>query len=195
MEAQPSNALSPMDTTSSPISAWVSSTHDPKAWLPIEVTPFSIVQNHHWIQTGPYIRQKAISAGVVWSRNPLDYNVKIAEGQLLYEGTGPEENIVIPEEISTEDSVTSEEITVNATETTEETIEEKPATVSLKKEIAEEAETSEEADEETDPSEETMMEEAVIELKDGDVVTVYYNGASTRSIPPQLTALEIMIHR
>jgi len=74
----------------------------------IEVTPFSIVQNQQWIQTGPYIRQKAISAGVVWSGNPLDYNVKIAEGQLLYEGTGPEENIVILNYTEAENEITSE---------------------------------------------------------------------------------------
>lgn len=60
----------------------------------VEVLPWGTPQNSHWYQTGPYIRQKAISAGVVWSGNPLDYNIKIAEGQLLYEGTGPEEDIV-----------------------------------------------------------------------------------------------------
>lgn len=68
-------------------------------------------------------------------------------------------------------------------------------------ELAVEDETEEETAEETaDASEEEPVEEAieeptVLELADGDVVTVYYNGASTRSIPPQLTALEIMIHR
>ena len=58
--------------------------------------------------------------------------------------------------------------------------------------VTEDEETSEAVEELT---EEIIMDQAVIELADGDVVTVYYNGASTRSIPPQLTALEIMIHR
>ncbi len=32
-------------------------------------------------------------------------------------------------------------------------------------------------------------------LEDGAYVTVYYNGATTRSLPPQLTALEVQIHK
>ena len=42
---------------------------------------------------------------------------------------------------------------------------------------------------------EEITEEAVLEIVDGDTVTIYYNGASTRSIPPQLTAMEIAIQR
>ena len=42
---------------------------------------------------------------------------------------------------------------------------------------------------------EEITEEAVLEIIDGDTVTIYYNGASTRSIPPQLTAMEIAIQR
>ncbi|NLO85744.1 MAG: hypothetical protein GX096_10005 [Clostridiales bacterium] len=34
-----------------------------------------------------------------------------------------------------------------------------------------------------------------IEINDGDMVTVYYNGVTTRSIPAQLTAIEIVVYR
>ena len=61
-------------------------------------------------------------------------------------------------------------------------------------ELAIEEEETVEMDE-TVEVEEIAEEEAIVEIIDGDAVTVYYNGASTRSIPPQLTALEIAIHR
>lgn len=59
----------------------------------IEVLGWSILQNQNWAQAGPYIRQKAISAGVVWSGNPLDHNIVIAKAQLKYEGKNPDEVI------------------------------------------------------------------------------------------------------
>lgn len=34
-----------------------------------------------------------------------------------------------------------------------------------------------------------------VEWGDGDTVTVYYNGVMTRSIPPQVTALEVLVLR
>ncbi len=36
---------------------------------------------------------------------------------------------------------------------------------------------------------------APVVFEDGAYVTVYYNGATTRSLPPQLTALEVLIHQ
>lgn len=42
--------------------------------------------------------------------------------------------------------------------------------------------------------EETPTQPAV-ELKDGDTVTVYFNGIVSRSIPAQLTALEVLVLR
>ena len=61
---------------------------------------------------------------------------------------------------------------------------------------AELAETDEEEVIEEEAAEEAMDDEAeIIELADGDQVTVHFNGAMTRSIPPQLTALEVLIHR
>ncbi len=58
----------------------------------IEVLPYSTVQNKHWHGTAAGANAKEISAGVVWSGNPLDHNIKIAEGQLLYENTAPAED-------------------------------------------------------------------------------------------------------
>ncbi len=42
---------------------------------------------------------------------------------------------------------------------------------------------------------ETAEEILLINVAEGDTVTVYYSGASTRSLPPQLTAQEVRIHR
>lgn len=36
---------------------------------------------------------------------------------------------------------------------------------------------------------------STVEWGDGDTVTVYYNGITTRSLPPQLTALEVLVIR
>jgi len=75
--------------------------------------------------------------------------------------------------------------------------------------VPEETETAADEAEETENSEETLTEgETVdvdepaetpelpdVEWADGDAVTVYYSGAMTRSLPPQLTALEIQVNR
>jgi len=58
----------------------------------IEVLPYSTVQNKHWHGAGPGANAKEVSAGVVWSGNPLDHNIKIAEAQILYENTAPAED-------------------------------------------------------------------------------------------------------
>lgn len=60
-----------------------------------------------------------------------------------------------------------------------------------------EAEAEEEAAEEETAEEETAEEEpeVILELMDGQTVRVIYNGMMTRSIPAQLTALEIIIQR
>ena len=60
-------------------------------------------------------------------------------------------------------------------------------------EAAEEKEAIEEAEASEEPA--IIAEETILEIADGDTVTVYFNGASTRSIPPQLTAMEIVIIR
>jgi len=60
-------------------------------------------------------------------------------------------------------------------------------------EATEEEETAEPAEEVTIQSEEEA-ETVLPEWGDGDRVTVYYSGISTRSLPPQIAALEIVLH-
>ena len=40
-----------------------------------------------------------------------------------------------------------------------------------------------------------LLSESAIEWADGDTVTVYFNGMMTRSIPAQITAMEIVVIR
>lgn len=65
-------------------------------------------------------------------------------------------------------------------------------------EIVEDAETEAETEAEEEAAEEETAEEepeVILELMDGQTVRVIYNGMMTRSIPAQLTALEIIIQR
>ena len=69
-------------------------------------------------------------------------------------------------------------------------------------EIVEDAETEAETEVEAEAEEEAAEEETaveepevILELMDGQTVKVIYNGMMTRSIPAQLTALEIIIQR
>ena len=48
-------------------------------------------------------------------------------------------------------------------------------------------------DDEADASQPAPL--PTVEWGDGDTVTVYYNGVMTRSIPPQVTALEVLVLR
>lgn len=72
-----------------------------------------------------------------------------------------------------------------------------PAEIVEDTETEVEAEAEEEAAEEETAEEETAEEEpeVILELMDGQTVRVIYNGMMTRSIPAQLTALEIIIQR
>ena len=56
--------------------------------------------------------------------------------------------------------------------------------------IEPEEETAEEAETPAEETEETIS----VEIKDGGQVTVFYTGISTRSLPPQISALEVMVH-
>jgi len=59
----------------------------------VSILPWSTMQNKHWCCTGPLTLTKNVTAGVAWSGNPLDNNIKIAEAQVLYEEHGPKEDI------------------------------------------------------------------------------------------------------
>lgn len=58
-----------------------------------EVLPWGGLQNKLWAQMGPFVRQYSISAGVVWSGDPMDTNKPIAEAQVLYTGKKPKQTI------------------------------------------------------------------------------------------------------
>ncbi|MBR3870143.1 MAG: hypothetical protein IKJ17_01410 [Clostridia bacterium] len=75
----------------------------------VEVLQWGEVQNSHWFQTGPYIRQKATTAGAVWNGIPNVIKTG-ADGQLLYEGSNPEEEIVKLIYTEEEDEIVTEAI-------------------------------------------------------------------------------------
>ena len=74
----------------------------------VSVLPWSTVQNKHWAGTGPWALTKNVTAGAAWSGNPLDHNVKVAEAQILYEGTGPKEDITKLIYTTEEDEIVSD---------------------------------------------------------------------------------------
>ena len=54
---------------------------------------WGIPQNQHWCQTGPFIRQYAIAAGMVWDGNTANTEYMIAKGMSGYLDKEPEEYI------------------------------------------------------------------------------------------------------
>lgn len=57
------------------------------------VLPWGQVQNKHWAQTGPYIREYAINCGQVWDGDKKSDGYATSKAQLFYNGTCPEETI------------------------------------------------------------------------------------------------------
>jgi hypothetical protein len=57
------------------------------------VDQWSDIQNQHWRQTGPFIRQYAIALGLVSEDNPLETMARIASIQGEYTDKIPEERI------------------------------------------------------------------------------------------------------
>ena len=120
----------------------------------------------------------------------MEYEVKFDENTLISEEIVPVEEETAEEEL-TEESAGAEVTEAVTEETAEETAEE----------AAEETESGEEMaledgalTEETAPAAE-LLSESAIEWADGDNVTVYYNGMMTRSIPAQVTAMEVVVIR
>ncbi len=141
----------------------------------------------------------------------VEYEVKLAEDTLI-----SEEIIVVedaPEaEAEEEAEETAEEITeetteVTAGETAGETGEEsageadtetdEETTGILSGETGEDAVVLEDAElaEETAVPAAELLSESAIEWADDDIVTVYYNGIMSRSLPAQITAMEIVVIR
>jgi len=69
----------------------------------VEISPWGQLQNQHWAQQGPYIRQYAISAGVVAKGDEYDTAPVIARAQMLYFDKHPKE--VIPKLIFTPEEI------------------------------------------------------------------------------------------
>lgn len=119
------------------------------------------------------------------------------EGFLLTDEAGMEYSVLFGEStfISLQEAVVETEEDAAAEEETAEEGEEA---------LDEEAVTKEETPEESADETEALAEEGEeadgvlssdIEWGDGDTVTVYYNGMMTRSLPPQVTALEVAVIR
>ncbi len=133
--------------------------------------------------------------------NGMEYEVKFDENTLISEEIIVEEEIIEeePTEEISEDAEVAEEAEI--TEELDEEVAEEAEEVIIEEESSEEI-TDEEATmedaalaEETDVPAAMLLSESTIEWADGDTVTVYYNGMMTRSIPAQITAMEIVVIR
>jgi len=115
----------------------------------------------------------------------VEYQVLFSEETLISEEILPVEEEAASEEV-TEEAETAEEITETEETAAEEEITE---TASEEEAVLEDAELTEEI---ILPSAE-LLSESAIEWADGDTVTVYFNGMMSRSIPAQITAMEIVV--
>lgn len=129
----------------------------------------------------------------------VEYEVKLAEDTLI-----SEEIIVVEDAPEAEAEETDEETTEEtAGETGEEsageadTATDEETTGILSGETGEDAVVLEDAElaEETAVPAAELLSESAIEWADGDIVTVYYNGIMSRSLPAQITAMEIVVIR
>lgn len=124
----------------------------------------------------------------------IQYEVKFAGDTLISEQLLPAEEEIIAEE-ETEES--SEEVIEEETEE----VSEETAEIISEEETSEEPSEEEAVLEDTELTEEVilpsaeLLSESAIEWADSDTVTVYYNGMMSRSIPAQITAMEIVIIR
>ena len=114
------------------------------------------------------------------------YEIKFAEDTLISEEMLPVEEVIEEEIVEEEMTEEGAEVTAEAEETEE--ITEEP--------VAEEEAVMDDAGTEEIllPAAE-LLSESTIEWADGDTVTVYYNGIMSRSIPAQITAMEIVVIR
>lgn len=133
----------------------------------------------------------------------VEYEVKLAEDTLI-----SEEIIVVEDAPEAEAEETAEEPTEETTEETAgetdiesageaDTATDEQTTGILSGETGEDAVVLEDAGlaEETAVPAAELLSESAIEWADGDIVTVYYNGIMSRSLPAQITAMEIVVIR
>ena len=137
--------------------------------------------------------------GVVSDRDSAGFTLTDAEGNeyrvLLSEQTftgvlsASVEDAPVVEDAVQEDAAEAE-----SAENAEATADDEPAAETPTDEpLLEESVTDEPASDAADASQAAPL--PTVEWGDGDTVTVYYNGVMTRSIPPQLTALEVLVLR
>ena len=113
------------------------------------------------------------------------------EGFLLTDADGLQYQVFLGE-----NTVMGEVLPELEDELTEETDETGDVEIELASEETAEEEPAEETEAVSDEEPAEAAEEILlINVAEGDTVTVYYSGASTRSLPPQLTAQEVRIHR
>ncbi|MBR3874390.1 MAG: hypothetical protein IKJ26_09520 [Clostridia bacterium] len=113
------------------------------------------------------------------------------EGFLLTDADGLQYQVFLGE-----NTVMGEVLPELEDELTEETDETGDVEIELVGEETAEEEPVEESEAVSDEEPAEAAEEILlINVAEGDTVTVYYSGASTRSLPPQLTAQEVRIHR
>lgn len=138
----------------------------------------------------------------------VEYEVKLAEDTLISEEIivvedAPEAEAEEEAEETQAEETAEEIIEENAGETGEEsageadTATDEETTGILSGETGEDAVVLEDAElaEETAVPAAELLSESAIEWADGDIVTVYYNGIMSRSLPAQITAMEIVVIR
>ena len=140
----------------------------------------------------------------------IEYEVKFGEETLI------SEEILVVEEAP--EAMAEEAVTEESAENTEDLIEEETSEEeAVEEELTVEEETADDSMTEEEVSEEIteeavvledaalaeeivlpaaeLLSESEIEWADGDTVTVYYNGMMSRSLPAQITAMEIVVIR
>lgn len=156
-------------------------------------------------------------SGTVSNRTEEGFTLTDADG-IEYEVKFGEETLISEETIVAEEETAEEAATEESAENTEEVIEEETfeeeaveEELTVEEETADDSMTEEEVSEEI-TEEAVVMEDAAlaeeivlpaaellseseIEWADGDTVTVYYNGMMSRSLPAQITAMEIVVIR
>lgn len=134
-------------------------------------------------------------SGVVSDRDSAGFTLTDAEGN-EYRVLLSEQTLAGVLSASVEDAPAVDETALQDEPAAEDTVAEEP--------VADEPAAEEPADTEPIVDEPAGDDEAAasqpaslptVEWGDGDTVTVYYNGVMTRSIPPQVTALEVLVIR
>lgn len=140
------------------------------------------------------VSEKTEEGFVLTDADGIQYQVQFAEDTLISEEIMPVETEELPEEEMTAEETAEEETVTEEQEEVpaeEETVETEISEEESAETLMEDAELAEEI---VLPAAE-LLSESEMEWADGDTVTVYYNGMMSRSIPAQITAMEIVVKR